>query len=313
MEAAPYHLDLAEAPPQTRAVWAQASDGLNIRIALTPAEGAKGTILIFPGRTEVVEKYGRVSARLANAGWASASIDWRGQGLADRMLDDPSIGHVEKFPDYQMDVAAYEQIVRAQLPGPYMLLGHSMGGAIGLRALLQGIDVRAAAFSAPMWGIAMPPLQKPFNHALSFLMQKTGFGAQRAPTTPVEAYVLESPFEGNTLTGDPADWDYMKRQLEAVPGLRLGGPSIHWLREAIAECRWLLSRTPRDLPILTGMGSNEAIVSKSAIRQRMSLWPRGEFLEIAGAQHELLMELPEIRDLFEAQMLRLFDSNLDNV
>ncbi len=310
METAPYHEDLAEAPAGTYAVWAKASDGVRVRVALTPVEGAKGTVLVFPGRTEIVEKYGRVAGRLAAAGWASASVDWRGQGLADRLIDDPLVGHVGQFRDYQRDVAAFLEVVAAELPGPLMLIGHSMGGAIGLRAVLDGIDVKAAAFSAPMWGIAMPALQKPINEALTFFLDTFGQGAMRAPTTPVRGYLLEHPFEDNNLTNDRDAWDYMKRQVVDVPGLRLAGPSVHWVREAVAECRALLRAAPRDLPLLTGLGSGEVIVSKEAIRQRMSLWPTGELLEIKGARHELMMENAEWRDLFEGQVLRLFEGAL---
>jgi lysophospholipase len=310
MKAAPYHTELADAPAQTHAVWAQASDGVRARVAITPVEGATGPVLVFPGRTEIVEKYGRVAGRLAAAGWASASIDWRGQGLADRLIDDPLIGHVGRFSDYQRDVAALLEVVKHTLPGPYMLIGHSMGGAIGLHAVLDGINVNAAAFSAPMWGIAMPALQKPINEALTFVLDTFGQGQMRAPTTSVRGYLLENTFEDNNLTNDQGAWDYMVRQVVDVPGLRLAGPSVHWVREAVAECRALLRHAPRDLPVLTGFGSAESIVSKTAIRQRMALWPKGELLEIAGARHELMMETPERREVFEGQMMRLFEGSL---
>ncbi|MFT5364957.1 MAG: lysophospholipase, partial [Dinoroseobacter sp.] len=48
MKAAPYHTELADAPAQTHAVWAQASDGVRARVAITPVEGATGTVLVFP-------------------------------------------------------------------------------------------------------------------------------------------------------------------------------------------------------------------------------------------------------------------------
>lgn len=307
MDAAPYRADLAEAPVGTHAVWTRAEDGLRLRVALTPVAGARGTVLVFPGRTEVVEKYGRLAARLAAQGWASASIDWRGQGLSDRLLDDPLIGHVGRFADYQRDVAAFVAVVNATLPGPHLLIGHSMGGAIGLRAVLEGLAVQAAVFSAPMWGIAMPALQAPINHALTFVLDSLGRGDRRAPTTPKRGYLLESPFEGNNLTNDPGHWAYMRDQVQAEPRYALAGPSVHWVREAVAECRWLLTQPPRALPMLTGFGTAESIVSKIAIRQRMAHWPGGDLLEIPGARHELMMERDDLRSLFETQMLAHFD------
>jgi lysophospholipase len=283
-----------------------APDGVRVRVALTPVEGARGTILIFPGRTEVVEKYGKVAGRFAAAGWASAAIDWRGQGLADRLLEDPDIGHVARFGDYQRDVAAYLDTVQGILPEPFVLLGHSMGGAIGLRAVLDGIDVRAAGFSAPMWGIFMPPLQAPFNLALAKAMDLLGRGRTRAPTTPRHSYLLESRFAGNTLTTDEGEWAYMRAQVEAEARFGLGGPSIHWLRESLKECAALVHAPPRALPLLAAMGSREQIVSKPAIRTRVGTWPGAELVEIEGARHELMMERPDLREQFETRLLDFF-------
>ena len=44
----------------------------------------KGTVCIFPGRTEFIEKYFEVVRDLRARGFAVAVLDWRGQGLSDR-------------------------------------------------------------------------------------------------------------------------------------------------------------------------------------------------------------------------------------
>ena len=61
---APFHADLAEGPAGGHALWVNTSDGVRIRIGLWPA-GEKGTVLLLPGRTEYIEKYGRAAADLA--------------------------------------------------------------------------------------------------------------------------------------------------------------------------------------------------------------------------------------------------------
>ena len=48
-----------------------------------------------------IEKYGRIARLLADWNLATATFDWRGQGLADRVAGDPNIGHVRHFEDYQ--------------------------------------------------------------------------------------------------------------------------------------------------------------------------------------------------------------------
>ena len=179
MESAPFFDDIADAPPGASAWWATAPDGVRLRLALLapPPPEARGTVLLFPGRTEYVEKYGPAAAELQARGFACLSIDWRGQGLADRPLDDPATGHVRRFSDYQTDVAEMLRLAGAQeLPRPWYLLAHSMGGGIGLRALHAGLPVAAAAFTGPMWGIALPPAFRPIAQLLAALSHSTGFG-----------------------------------------------------------------------------------------------------------------------------------------
>ena len=95
---APFFEDVAGGPPGGAAWWLTTSDEKRIRVGLWPtnAEEPRGTVLLFPGRTEYIEKYGRTAQELAERGFATLAIDWRGQGLSDRMLDDPRIGHVDQ-------------------------------------------------------------------------------------------------------------------------------------------------------------------------------------------------------------------------
>jgi alpha-beta hydrolase superfamily lysophospholipase len=89
-------------------------------------------------------------------GYTVVAFDWRGQGLADRPQHRRDMGHVTSFDEYRQDVPPSASALEAlDLPGPYHLIAHSMGGAIGLRALHDGLPVTAAAFSGPMWGIQM--------------------------------------------------------------------------------------------------------------------------------------------------------------
>ena len=91
--------------------------------------------MMFPGRTEYIEKYGDCAAEFTGRGFAFLAVDWRGQGLADRLLDDVRVGHVDQFTDYQHDVqATLDLAADLNLPKPWFVIGHSMGGAIGLRA-----------------------------------------------------------------------------------------------------------------------------------------------------------------------------------
>lgn len=297
MQVAPFFDDIADGPAGGRAVWTEADDGRRIRLGLWPLGDAKGTVLLLPGRTEYVEKYGRTARALTAGGLAVLAIDWRGQGLSDRLTDDPTIGHVCHFTDYQRDMQAMLRAAeRLDLPRPWHLLAHSMGGAIGLRAAMDGAPVRSCAFSAPMWGIRIRPVLRPVAWSLSWGVHRMGMGHLYAPGTSKGSYILTEPFATNKLTTDREMYEFMVGQCRAHPELALGGPSYRWLNEALRECRALAQRPSPALPCLTILGSEEDIVEPARIHRRMADWADGDLLIIEGARHEVLMETPEIRD-----------------
>ena len=309
MQDAPFYSDVAEGPAGGIARWITASDGIKLRIAAWP-EGSHGTVLLFPGRTEYVEKYGRAAADLKSRGFATLAIDWRGQGLADRMLADRGVGHVVNFQDYQLDVAAAVKAAeQLELPRPYYLIAHSMGGAIGLRALMNGLGVKAAAFSAPMWGIEMAPMTRPFAWVLSTLAAGIGQGHHLSPGTKKETYVVAEPFEDNFLTTDPEMFDYMSRQIAADAALALGGPSLRWLNQALRECRDMSLSPAPTLPCYTAVGTEEKIVDVSAITAKMSAWRGGTLETVLGAEHEIMIEVPATRNAFFDATTELFKAH----
>ena len=307
MENAPYFAALADGPEDGETFWLTCEDGVRIRVGLWGREASAGTVLLFPGRTEYIEKYGRTARALAARGLTTLAVDWRGQGIADRLVDDPATGHVHWFADYQIDVKAMLAAARElQLPEPYYLLAHSMGGCIGLRALHQGLPVAAACFSGPMWGIRMAAATRPAAWALAWGGTLMGLGHTFAPGTGSDSYVCTAPFEGNMLTTDRVMWDYMKAQLDTHPELLLGGPSLRWLHEALRECRELNRLPSPPQPAITFLGVNERIVDTARIHDRMAQWPNGRLEMVEPGEHEVLMEGPETQARIFDQMLAFF-------
>ncbi|OED46971.1 alpha/beta hydrolase [Leisingera sp. S232] len=311
LQPAPLFADIAQGPANGAAHWVHTSDGLRIRAGHWRPKGkAKGTVLLFPGRTEYIEKYGPAAAEFADRGFATVTVDWRGQGLADRMLAERRLGHVEKFTDFQKDVDAVVRLAKQlDLPRPWFLVGHSMGGAIGLRALMQGLDVNACCFTGPMWGIQIPALLRPLATFLGSIAPYLRLDDRLLPTTTLEQYVQTTPFEGNTLTTDPGMYKLMHAQLAAQPDLALGGPTIQWLRVSLQECADLETMRSPALPCVTFLGTDEQIIDVDAVHTRMDRWPGSELELIKGGQHEVMMEAPEIRTQVFSRMCQLFDQH----
>lgn len=307
-DAAPFHADLVpEAPEGGRAVWLRTADGVRLRAVIWPREGARGTVFILQGRSEYIEKYAPLAAELARAGLASVSLDWRGQGLSDRLSVRPMMGHVDRFADYQTDLGALLSTAEAEgLPRPFHLFSHSMGGAIALRALHGGFPAAQSVFSAPMWGIHFAPALVPVAWSVAVAAPPLRAGQRYVPTTGPKTYVAHAPFEGNTLTSDPAQYGLMRDQVLARPELGLGGPSITWLREALFECRALVRRPPPSARALTGLGGREQVVDPRPVRSVMGRWSGGELKVLPEARHELLMEREDLRrDFLQAALDRL--------
>ena len=293
LEDAPYLADIAQGPEGGRAYWLRTQDGTRIRLGVWP-DGPKGTILMFPGRTEYIEKYGRVAKDMAARGFGMIAMDWRGQGLADRPAHNRDMGHVTSFDEYRQDVAAMRAALeQINPPKPWFMIGHSMGGAIGLRAIYDGLPLSAVAFSAPMWGIQLSPLAQFGSNFIRHLSRPLGMDAKFAPSTG-PSKIME--FEGNPLTHDREQFDYMWDQVRAYPDLALGGPSTRWLICALDETASLMEMPAPDLPALTYLGTNERIVRADRIKTRMTTWKDGLLELVEGGKHEMLMEGPAMRE-----------------
>ena len=304
---APIFARVADAPPGGQAIWLHAGDGVRLRMAFWRGAGGPH-VMLFPGRTEVIEKYGRVVGDLVAAGHAVSVIDWRGQGLSDRLCNDSLLGYVPDFSDFQRDVDAWVDALDTlfQPDLPRVVLAHSMGGCIALRALMDGLEAQAAAFSAPMWGLRAGRFMRLGMAGLAHAARLVGRDAVPVPGAGIEFRLWENPFDNNELTTDADTYAWMQAQVNAHPELQLGAPSLRWLGAALAEVAALERRPAPDMPAFCGLGTREKIVSADAIERRMAAWPDGRLEIFAGAEHELMMEAPDLRARFMAAALAQF-------
>src|SRR5262249_16735779 len=136
------------------------SDGVELRYARwAPPPGRKGTVCLFQGRAEFIEKYFETVRDLRARGFAVATLDWRGQGRSQRALHNPRKGYIGGFDEYIRDLETFiHDVVLPDCPPPHFALAHSMGASILLRAAYQGIRTfDRMVLLAPM--IALPGLR----------------------------------------------------------------------------------------------------------------------------------------------------------
>ena len=277
----------------------EASDGVRLRGALWRGEGgaaSRGLVLLLNGRTEFLEKCALPAAALVARGFAVASIDWRGQGRSQRLTDAPLKGHVGKFTDYHLDLAAlmaHREV--AGVAGPRLMLAHSMGGTIGLGAIKRGLAApRAVILSAPMLGINLRPSRRLLSPITLRLARPLGKLESWPPFEVVDEPQVFTGFEGNTLTGDQAVFDWMVAALKREPALQLGLPTLGWLRAAFVEMTWLALQGPLGCPGLCLLGSREAVVEPAMVRA-IAARLKMDLVGIEGARHEVLLEAEPMR------------------
>ena len=312
VEPAPLFTDLDGVPSGGTAQWVRGADGVRLRVAHWCPDGARGTVFLLPGRTEYIEKYGVTVDALADHGFATLVIDWRGQGLSDRLIEDSRIGHVDRFSDYHVDLAALRHVaLTLDLPRPWHMLAHSMGGGIALGALMDGFEVQSAAFTGPMWGIGMSPVMRPLGWALACAGPVVGLGEMLPPSTTYDTYVTRQEFKGNSLTTDPQMYKMLQEQVNAHPELGLGGPSLIWLRESLYACREMAQRPSPHIPSLTLLGAREKIVDVQRVHDRMAAWPNGTLEVLPHCEHEVLMERPTLRTDAVSRVVAHFNSSWD--
>jgi lysophospholipase len=278
-------------------------DGVTLRFARwTPPPGRRGTVCVFPGRAEFIEKYFETVRDLQGRGFAVATLDWRGQGLSDRGLSDRGKGHVRDFYEYGVDLDTFmEQVVLPDCPPPIYALGHSMGGAILLRAAHDGRRwFDRTVLSAPMVGLGRVGLMR-MAGPLARLLRLIGRGSSYIPRG--EAVTSTQGFIGNVLTSDPVRYTRNVAVVEYEPTLSLRSPTIAWADAAMrAMAQFANPNYPASLrqPILMVAAGRDEVVSTAAIERFASNLLAGSHLILAGSRHEILQEQDHYRQQFWA-------------
>ena len=283
-------------------------DGVELRVArwASPAD-SKGTVCVFTGRGEFIEKYFETVRDLRRRGFAVAVMDWRGQGRSSRQLSDPRKGHVASFAEFETDVETFMHlVVLPDCPPPYYTLAHSMGGAVMLRV----------AHSGKRWFERMvlvaPLIDLPYARSSLLLrilirtLRRAGFGASYVPGSNIDL-MRESGFAGNPLTSDPLRYARNAAIFEQYPTVGTGSPTVAWLDaafETIIEFRIPDYPSRIDRPVLMLAADGDTVVSGAAIQEFAARLPAGSHRVIEGARHEILQE----QDGYRAQFWAAFDA-----
>lgn len=295
-------------------VW-NCRDGHRVRrIDWTLSQGApRGSLLFLPGRADFYEKYLETLAHWHSRGWHVTAGDWRGQALSGRLGADELTGHVDDFSLWVEDLATLWEDWRASSPAPHVLIGHSMGGHIALRATAERrVKPDALVLSAPMLGLLPQFIPDTVLHWIA--RRAAAMGDPRRPIWKGSERPRRAPEDRLTLlTHDRDRYDDENWWRRQRPELAMGAPSWGWIESALRSN--LGMRRPGllesvDVPVLALATRADRLVGYRAIEDAVRRIPGAQFVWFgAEARHELLREADEVRD----KALDAIDTFLDQV
>lgn len=289
-------------PEGGEAFWLDADDGARLRYLTWKDDAApRGTVFLFGGRTEFAEKYFETIGELRARGFAVATLDWRGQGLSARMLEDGRKGHIDDFSTFDRDLARFMAQVAPSFPKPWIALAHSMGGQILLRGLRAHPEwFSRAVFSAPMLGLNFTKRMERTIRAIVTLLHALRQDERYVPGGNAKAND-EVPFEENILTHDERRYAILQALTRAEPKLGLGAATVGWLHAAFramdeaASPAWLASV---GTPVLLCEAAGDKLVSSLALAHAASHLPQAALAVVPEAGHEILIERDPARAVF---------------
>ncbi len=286
--------------------------GARLRVARWTATGiAKGMVVVLGGRGEFIEKYAtEVVGELLDRGFAVEAMDWRGQGLSDRLLPDRGKGHIDDFATYVADLKLYfETIVAPAAQGPTICIAHSMGAHTLIRYLGEHGNgpLSGAVLTAPMSGLKREGLLK----AALFLMPNRPSVEARYLYGSGPFALTNRSFAINRLTHDERRFHFTDRWFDTDPRLSLGGPTVGWARQALKSI--IHATQPGflegiDLPVTVVSAGEDRLVEPRTHETMVTRLKDGELVLLHNSLHEVMMEHDEIRGRFWEAFDRLAKS-----
>ena len=262
------------------------------------AQAPKGTVLLVHGFTENACKYSELIYSLLQNGFSAVAYDQRGHGRSwrdEKVRGDTSLTHVDKFDEYVNDLRAVYDQVLVQMPKPWFVFSHSMGGAVTGLFLEKYPDAfKRAVFCAPMIAPRTGGLPKTAVLAMCRFFMLFGKGHQRIFVS--RPYGGPESFETSCATGKErfAWYDKVKADHREFWN---NGPSYAWTLNSVKVTRRLLkSGAPEGIacPVLLFTAENDYSVLPEPQKQFIDRIRQGKHVFVKGARHEIYRSTDDV-------------------
>jgi alpha-beta hydrolase superfamily lysophospholipase len=240
--------------------------------AFLPAGAAKGIVVVTHGYAEHCGRYRELANVIARAGWVALTYDVRGHGKSPG-----NRGFIASFHEYTDDLRSVITVARGLVPAPapLVLLGHSHGSLITLRAACEGVpDAKALIVSSPYLALGMkvPGWKKLLARVASRI----------APKLP-----QPNGIKADQLTHDPA----MRIAHDADP-LNFAVATPRWFVESTAAQDYVAANATRiTLPSTWIVGADDPLTDPSQSKRVAGSMKKVDYHELPGFLHEVFNEV----------------------
>ncbi|CAM5444586.1 alpha/beta hydrolase [Rhodanobacter lindaniclasticus] len=220
-----------EAAGTTR--WQAMADGQRLLLRDWPQRDARGAVLIVHGLGEHSGRYARLATWFNQRGYAVRGYDQRGHGQSPGRR-----GALRHRDDLLADLAEVYVDFAATLAPPPLLLGHSMGGLVAARAVLDGaVAPPALMLSSPALRSWESPRMIRLAAVLSRLVPnlplRNGLDAGKLSHDPqVAADYLADPLRHGWITPRLADFIFGDGAACIADAARLAVPTLLLVAES---------------------------------------------------------------------------------
>lgn len=237
-----------------------------------PSGTPKGAVLVTHGYAEHCGRYRELANVIVGAGWAALTYDVRGHGQSPGVR-----GFIDRFEAYLDDFTAMQAAARALAPGaPLVLLGHSHGSLITLRALCDERPpkpIKSAIVSSPYLGLRLPV------PAYKKLLARVASRVAPKLAQPNELRVQD-------LTSDPG-----KQQERLADKLCLDVATARWFTESSRAQAYVAAHAARiQIPTIWLVGGDDPIADPAASRAVAARVPGATYHDLVGLKHEVFNE-----------------------
>ena len=237
-----------------------------------PRGTPKGAVLVTHGYAEHCGRYRELAHVIVNAGWAALAYDVRGHGQSPGVR-----GYVDRFDVYLDDLAAMQAAAKklAAADAPLVLLGHSHGSLIVLRALCD----------------EHPPAVKHAILSSPYLALRLAVPAYKKALARVASRIAPKLAQPNALRVEDLTSDKDKQAERLADKLCLDIATARWFTESARAQDYVAEHARRiKIPTTWLVGAADPIADPARSKAVAASVPGADYHELVGLKHEVFNE-----------------------